>query len=511
VSPQPTAPGRIGPVRLLAIDLPGAFNLVARLITYLSLAALPPAAVALWYREPPWPFLAAFAVAGGLGLLVQRLTRGAGSIGFREGYLVVVLTWLAAAVFGALPYLFSGDVQLDRPIDALFESMSGFTTTGATILVDVEAVDHSLLFWRQLTQWLGGMGIIVLALAVLPRLRVGGRQLLESEMPGPEMDFAERIRATARRLWLLYVGLTVAMIAILTLFGLTGIDNRMGLFEAVSAAFAALPTGGFMPDGRSFEEFAAASQWVAIVFMIIAGANIVLTYRVIVRRQPRVAWRDEELRLYVGLLAAASVVVVVQLWAEGLATGEAAIRHGIFQTVSLMTTTGFASIDFALWPTLTVMTFVLLMFVGGSAGSTGGSIKVVRHLALGKSMRRELRQTVHPELVMPLRLNDVVVDERILRAITSFILLYIGVFVAGTGLIAIDGAIQGPDIRPIDTIAAAATTLGNVGPALGDLGPMSSFEPFSDVSSLVMIALMWLGRLELIPVLVLLTRRYWRV
>ena len=508
---QARAPRRIGPARPWAIDLPATVNLVATLLGYLSFSALAPAAVALWYGEPPWPFLGAFAIAGGLGVLVQRATRDSGTVGFREGYLVVALTWLAAAAFGALPYLLSGEAQLDRPVDALFESMSGFTTTGASVLVDIEAVDHSLLLWRQLTQWLGGMGIIVLALAVLPRLRVGGRQLLESEMPGPEMDFAERIRATAQRLWLLYVALTGAMIAILVLFGVTGIDDRMGLFEAVSAAFAALPTGGFMPEGRSFEDFSAASQWVAVAFMAIAGANFVLTYRVLVRRQPRVALRDEELRLYVGLLAAASVVVVVQIWAEGLASGEAAIRHGVFQTVSLMTTTGFASVDFALWPTLTVMTFVLLMFVGGSAGSTAGSIKVVRHLALGKSLRRELRQTVHPELVTPVRLNRLVVDERILRAITAFILLYMGVFVAGSAVIAIDGAIQGPGIRPIDTIAAAATTLGNVGPALGDVGPMASFEPFSDVSSLAMIVLMWLGRLELIPVLVLLTRRYWRV
>jgi trk system potassium uptake protein TrkH len=510
VSVQARATRRIGPVRRFAVDVPAALNLVATLVMYLSVSALAPAAVAVWYREPPWPFLGAFAIAGGAGFLVQRTT-GGGRVGFREGYLVVALTWLAAATFGALPFLLSGDPQLDRPVDALFESMSGFTTTGASILVDVEAVDHSLLLWRQLMQWLGGMGIIVLALAVLPRLRVGGRQLLESEMPGPEMDFAERIRATARRLWLLYVGLTATMIAILVSFGLTGVDHRMGLFEAVSAAFAALPTGGFMPESRSFEDFAPATQWVTVVFMAIAGANFVLTYRVIVRRHLGAAWRDEELRLYAGLLVAASVVISAQLWAEDLATGEAAIRHGVFQTVSIMTTTGFASVDFALWPTLIVMTFVLLMFVGGSAGSTGGSIKVIRHLVLGKSLRRELRQTVHPELVSPVRLNRLVVDERALRAITSFILLYMGVFVLGSAVIAIAGAIQGPDVRPIDTIAAAATTLGNVGPAFGDVGPMSSFEPFSDVSSLTMIVLMWLGRLELIPVLVLLTRRYWRV
>jgi trk system potassium uptake protein TrkH len=355
------------------------------------------------------------------------------------------------------------------------------------------------------------MGIIVLAIAVLPRLRVGGRQLLESEMPGPEMDFAERIRSTAQRLWFLYVALTAAQIVILTVIGVVGLDPRMGLFEAVSSAFAALPTGGFMPENRSYEDFAAISQWVTAGFMALAGANFVLLYKAFVRRRPQAMARDEEFRLYVGLLAGASAIVAAQIWAEGLAGGEAAVRHGVFQAVSIMTTTGFASIDFALWPTLVLLTFVLLMFIGGSAGSTAGSIKVVRHLLLGKSLRRELRQTVHPEVVVPIRLNGFVIDERTLRALTSFILLYLGVFVAGAGLLAIDGAIQGPDIRPIDTIAAAATTLGNVGPALGDVGPMSSFAPFSDLSTLVMFVLMWLGRLELIPVLVLLTRRYWRV
>ena len=201
-------------------------------------------------------------------------TRSTG-IGFREGYLVVALTWLLAAVFGAIPYLLSGEPQLDGPVDAFFESMSGFSTTGATILTNVDAVDHSLLLWRQFTQWLGGMGIIVLALAVLPRLRVGGRQLLDSEMAGPEMDpLADRIRTTARRLWLLYIALTAVLAGVLVLFGVVGIDHRMGLFEGVSVALATMPTGGFMPTSTSLAGFAAASQWVVIVFMVHGGDQL---------------------------------------------------------------------------------------------------------------------------------------------------------------------------------------------------------------------------------------------
>jgi trk system potassium uptake protein TrkH len=503
---------RIGRPRRLAVDVGGSLNLVGTLGKYLGLAALFPTAVAIGYGEAFWPYLAAGAVTSGLGLALERFTHGGERIGFREGYLVVSLTWLLAAAFGALPYLFSGEAQLDRPVDAYFEAMSGFTTTGASVITDIEGIDRSLAMWRQFTQWLGGMGIIVLALAVLPRLRVGGRQLLESELPGPEVDqLAERIRGTAQRLWVLYVALTAAEIVALSFIGLTGIDDRMGLYEAVAHAFTTLPTGGFSTEARSIEAFGAAVQWTIVVFMVLAGANFALTYRALVKRRPRSVLRDEELRLYAALLGIAATVITVEIWTELFESGEEAIRHGVFQTVSIMTTTGFASVDFASWPTLALMTLVALMFVGGSAGSTSGSIKIIRHLMMGRMLRRELGQTVHPEEVMPIRLNAVVVDERTLRAITSFVLIYTGLFVLGAGILAFDAALQGPDLSPIDAIAAAATTLGNVGPALGVVGPMGSFEPFSDVSTITMIALMWLGRLELIPVIVLFTRHYWRV
>lgn len=496
----------------LAVDLRGALGLTGTLLKYLSISALVPAGVAILYHESPWPFVAATAIALAVGLGLERVGVRAATIGFREGYLVVALTWLLAAVFGAIPYLLSGDPQLDRPVDAFFESMSGFSTTGSSILTTVEAVDHSLLLWRQLTQWVGGMGIIVLALAVLPRLRVGGRQLLESEIPGQEADLlAERIRTTARRMWLLYVALTGVLAGVLVLFGVAGIDRRMGLFEAVSVALATLPTGGFMPDSGSLTQFTAASQWVVVVFMVIAGINFALVYGALVRRRWRSANADQELRLYLGILGLASVALIVEIWAEGLAAGEAAIRHGVFQVVSITTTTGFASTDFTSWTTFAVMLLIGLMFVGGSAGSTGSSVKVVRHLLLGRSLRRELRQTLHPDEVMPVRLNGLVVQEKTLRAVSSFILLYIGLFVIGTGIIAVDTAIQGPALSPFDAIAAAATTLGNVGPGMGVAGPMGSFASYPDVSKLTLAGLMWLGRLEVIPVVVLMTRNYWRL
>ncbi len=497
--------------RLLAVDLRGALNLVGAIAKYLSLTTVVPAAVALGYGESPWPFLIAGAITGSGGWALERATSGDHQIGAREGFLVVSLTWLVAALIGALPYILSGESQLDRPLDAYFEAMSGFTTTGASVLTDVEGVSRSLAMWRQFTQWLGGIGIVVLALAVLPRLRVGGRQLLESELPGPEIEsLSTRIRDTARRLWFLYAGLTAALAAVLTMLGLTGIDDEMTVFDAVAHSFSTIPTGGFGTRATSLQDFGAVTQWTITLFMLLAGANFALMYRAFVRRHPRVFGRDEEFRLYVALLAAGTVIVGVQLWAEGIETGEAAVRHAAFQAVSIMTTTGFASVDFNVWPVLASMTLVGLMFVGGSAGSTAGSVKVVRHLLLGKILRRELDQTVHPELVAPVRLNRVVVDERTLRAASSFILLYIGIFVVGAVLLAIDAARTGLELSVLDAVAATATTLGNVGPAFGVAGPFGSFEPFSDVSTGVMIVLMWLGRLEVIPIVVLFTRHYWR-
>jgi len=496
----------------LGVDLAATFNLVGGLVKYLSLAPLAPAAVAVGYRESPAPFLLATAIGFFCGWTMERLSYGKTKVGVREGFLVVSITWLFAATIGALPYWLTTETQFASPIDSYFEGMSGFTTTGATIVTDIEELPHGLAMWRQLTQWLGGMGIIVLALAVLPRLRVGGRQLLETELPGPEIEeMTLRIRETAQRLWLLYVALTVLMVAVLSVIAWTGLDATMSFYEAVAHALTTLPTGGFSTRARSIEAFGAASQWAIAFFMVVAGVNFALMYRAFFRRQPRVFVRDEEFRLYLTLLGIGSAVLVVELWSEGVLRGEAAIRHSVVNTVSSMTTTGYASADFNEWPLLAAIVLVALMFVGGSAGSTSGSVKVVRHLLLGRILRRELDQAVHPEVVARIHLNTRPVDERIVRAVSSFVLLYVGVFAVGTLLLIIDAARVDSGLRLLDAVSAAATTLGNVGPAFGFAGPMGSFEPFSDFSKIVLIVLMWIGRLEIIPVAVLLTRSYWRV
>ena len=501
----------VGRPRTLAVDVRAVVFVVATLTKYLALATLVPAAVAVVAGEPPWPFLLAGVITGVVGTALERLTAGDHDVRAREGFLIVSLVWLVAAAIAALPYLLSGESQLDRPVDAYFEGMAGFTTTGGTVVVNVEALSHSLLIWRQLTQWLGGLGIIVLALAVFPRLRIGGRQLFESELPGPEIETLNvRIRDTARRLWILYVGLTAVLIAILWGYGRSGLDERMSGFEAVAHALATIPTGGFSTNARSVEEYAALTQWTIALFMFLGGVNFALLYVAFVRRNPRKLLRDEEFRLYIGLLTLAAVVLGLQLVTAGYHAGEAAARHAVFQAISIMTTTGFSSTDFATWPTLAIMTLIGLMFVGASAGSTSGSVKVVRHVLLGRILKRELDQTVHPELVSPVRLNGRPVDERTLRAVSSFILLYIGIFIVGAAVIAVDAARVGLDLRVLDAIGVSAAMIGNVGPSFGIAGPLGSLEPFSDFSTIVMTVLMWLGRLEVIPIVVLLTRHYWR-
>jgi trk system potassium uptake protein TrkH len=504
---------QIGPRRRLAVDLAASANLIGLLAKYLGLAALFPIAVALWYGEPIWPFVAAGAITSGVGYALERLTASSAErVGVREGFLVVSLTWLVAAGFASLPYLFAGGDQLSHPIDAYFEGMSGFTTTGASVATDLAAINRSLGMWRQFTQWLGGMGIIVLAIAVLPRLRVGGRQLLESELPGPEIaQLSERIRSTARMLWVLYLGLTAVQTLLLASLGWLGIDDEMTPYEALAHAFSTMPTGGFSTRPQGAAEFSAEAQWILAAFMLIAGMNFALMYLGFVRRRPRALVRDEELRLYLVLAIVASGALTAMLWGYGIAEGEDALRTGFFQAVSIMTTTGMASADFATWPALLLLTLFALMFVGGSAGSTGGSIKVVRHLLLGKVLRRELDQTVSPEVVLPIRINGSPVDERTLRAIAAFVLLYIGIWALGAAALALDSAITGSGLGTLDALAASATALGNVGPAFGVTGPMGSFAPIGDPAKVTMILLMWVGRLEIVPVVVLLTRHYWRV
>jgi trk system potassium uptake protein TrkH len=497
-------------MRALGVDVGGALNLVGYLVKFLAAAFLFPAAIAVVYGEAVWPFLVAGAATAGFGLGLERMTSGRERIGSREGYLVVSLIWVLVAAFGSLPYLLA-EPQLARPVDALFESMSGFSTTGSSVVVHIDELSRSMAMWRQFTAWIGGVGIIVMFLAVLPRLRVGGRQaLFKTEVPGPELPLAATIRQTARRFVVLYVGLTALEIAVLAVLGWTNVDPRMDLFNATAHAFATIATAGFSPQPRSIEPFAAATQWTIAGFMLVAGTNFALLYAAFVAGRPRLLARDDEVRAGAVVLVLASAIVVVALLSAGTLAGAEALRHGLFNTTSMMTTTGFASDDFNKWPPLTALVLFGIVLIGASAGSTSGSIKLVRHLVIAKMLMREIDQTVHPEVVAPLRVNREVVDERALRAVIVFVFLYLGVCAAGAVVILVDSALRGIDLTAFQALADAASLLGGVGPGLGFAGPMGSFEPFSDVSTLTLTALMYLGRLEIVPVLVLFTAGHWR-
>ena len=495
---------------MLGVDLRGALNLVGSLFRYLSLAFVAPAAIALGYGEAVWPFLVSGAVTFAFGAGVERFTHGRERIGAREGYVVVSLIWLLIAVFGALPYLLA-EPQLSNPLDALFESMSGFSTTGATVVGDVTEMSRSIEMWRQLTAWIGGVGIIVLFIAVFPRLRIGGRQaLFKAESAGPELALAATIRESATRFVALYLAITVVEVAILSGLGLTGIDERMTLYNAVALACSTVATAGFSPEPRSLEGFASTTHWVLVVFMLVAGTNFALLYVGIVGRRLGAFRRDEEFRIGLALFAVASLVVVVALLSEGVLEGEEAVRHGVFNTVSMMTTTGFASDDFTHWTSATTMVLVGVTLIGASAGSTSGSIKLVRHIVIAKMLRREIDQTLHPGVVLPLRVQGAVVDERALRAVIVFVFLYLGICAAGAVAILLDSELQGVSLTAFQAIADAAAMLGGAGSGLGFAGPIGSFEPFSNVSTGVLTVLMYLGRLEIIPVLVLFTASHWR-
>jgi trk system potassium uptake protein len=491
------------------VDVRRVLSLVGAVLRYLSFAFLLPLVVALLYGESIAPYVVAFFATYAVATVLARLTPSHEEVGWREGFLVVTLTWLAVAAFGAIPYLVVSEPQLHHPVDAYFESMSGFTTTGATVLTDIEAMPRALLLWRSFTQWLGGLGIVVLALAILPRLAVGGQQLMDAEMPGTGVEkLTPRIRETARRLWLLYTALTATELLVLWALGLAGAPN-MDLYTAAATTFSTMSCGGFSPEARSIEAFGGAVQVVVMCFMVLAGLNIALVYRSLQRRSTDLL-RDDQTRLYFGLLVAAGLLLTVELWASGTYGSADAIRHGAFQGASMLTGTAFSSADFAAWTPLALATLVTLMFFGGCTGSTTGGIKQLRILLMARAVRRELMLTIDPPAVVPVRLNGRAVDELVIRSVFVFFAVYVGVFAAGTLALLIDASRVGQDLNAFEAISAAAASIGNVGPGVGFLGPLGSYESLSAPSKLVTLALMWIGRLEILPVVIVLSRAYWR-
>lgn len=511
----------------LHVDWRASVGLVGTVIKYLSGAFLMPLAVAVYYGEDVPTFVVSLLIAFVVGITLERADPDP-EIGAREGFLMVALTWLVVALVGMVPYLIAGAVGTESTLaqfeNALFESMSGFTTTGATVMGDIsfDRHSHALLLWRQLTQWLGGMGIIVLAVAILPELSVGGAQLMDTEAPGPGIEkLTPRIAETARVLWIAYLGFTLFEMGLLYGLHLAGLAPNMGLYNAVAHSLTTMPTGGFSPEARSIEAFSAAVQWVIIPFMVVAGTNFALFWHSITD-DPKRLFEDTEFRGYTGIIAVLTAVVAGHLF---LGTGlqavpidvtpfsgdlEASVRHAAFQVVSIVTTTGYASMDFNTWSAPTKYVLLFGMFIGGSAGSTAGAIKIVRWVVILKSLRKELFTTIHPEAVSPVRLGGQPLDERAIRGIYAFTLLYLVFFFVGVVLVVADAWRVGHYLSAFEAMSAVASTLGNVGPGFGQLGPMDSYLAFPTTSKLFMVFLMWIGRLEIIPVLVLLTPAYWR-
>ncbi|WP_280585912.1 TrkH family potassium uptake protein [Halorubrum sp. Boch-26] len=484
-------------------------------IKYLAVTMLVPLVVAAVYGEDIWVFLASMALVAAIGIAVERVDPDP-DLGPREALLFVSLAWLAAAVIGTIPYMLAGHgtaSTVATPVNALFESMSGFTTTGATVLgeISTDRHSHALLMWRQLTQWLGGMGIIVLMIAILPEVAVNGAQLMASEAPGPELQkLTPKIAETARALWLIYFGFTVLLVALLYALHLLGMAPNMDLYNAVAHGFSTLPTGGFSPQADSIGAFSAVVQWVIIPFMLVAGVNFALFWHVL-RGEAEVMLENAEFRTYAGALAVITALLAVILFGgaapplelggttQGVA--ENSLRQAAFQVGSLLNSTGFATADFAQWDTHAQVFLLFTMFIGGSAGSTGGGVKIVRWLIVGKAIRRELFTTAHPDVVQPIRLSGSVVDEDAIRGIMAFTMMYVVLFALSAVFLSLDAARIGTQLTMLESTSASLATIGNIGPGFGRLGPFGSYLFFPDTSKLLMVFLMWIGRLEIVPVL----------
>lgn len=414
----------------------------------------------------------------------------------REGYLIVACGWLAMVLFSALPYLFSG--LFDNPVDAFFESISGMTTTGASIIEDIEAMPKGILFWRSLTQWIGGMGIIVLTVALFPLLGIGGIELFVAEAPGPTSDkIHPRIQQTAKSLWLIYVSLTGILMFILWGAGMT-------FYDAINHALTTMATGGFSTHNASLAAYNIPQiQYPIIFFMFLAGVNYTVIYWSLQGKLKRV-WASDEFKVYVTFIFILGLAISGSILYHTSLSFEESIRTGFFQVISLVTTTGYVSADYTAWGPGTTMIFFGLLFVGASAGSTSGGIKLVRHWVFLKNTLLEFRRLIHPRAVLPIKMNGQVVNNKILSHILVFLLLYLALFILGTFVV----SIMGLDFET--ATSSVATALGNVGPGLGKVGPTDNFAWLPNNVKITLSFLMLLGRLELFTILILFTPYFWK-
>lgn len=467
------------------------------LITFLGISMLFPLIVAIIYGEDDiWTFAGSFFICVLIGVTGYFLTKDSNKeIGPRDGFAIVAIGWIVLAFFGSLPYLFSG--SLNSFSDAYFESVSGFTTTGSTVIINIEQLSYSILFWRSLTQWLGGMGIILLSIAILPLLGVGGMQLYKAEVPGPVTDkLKPRIGETAKLLWKVYILFTLLEFIFLKIGG-------MGVFDALNHSFTTMATGGFSTKNTSVEAYESAYiEGVITVFMLMAGVNFALHYQLL-KGKFKAMIKDNEFVFYIVTIAVAIVVLLINLMITRGYSLAGAFRYSLFQVVSILTTTGFSSVDFEQWSHFSTYFLLLIMFMGGCAGSTAGGIKCLRVFLLFKQGYRELYRLIHPRAVVHVKFNNTKVPSEVMNSIWGFFFLYIVIFV----LASLTMSMLGMDM--VSSISSVVACLSNIGPGLGTVGPYDNYAHVPTVGKWVLSLCMLLGRLEIYTLLILLVPEYW--
>ena len=472
-------------------------NILFALLMFLALALSVPMAVAFFYGGPDFPafavtfFIALF--AGGAGFF---LTRTKDELRARDGFLIVTLGWVLFAFIGAIPFYYSG--FMPSYTDAFFETMSGFTTTGASILTNIEALPHGLLFWRSFTHWLGGMGIILLSLAILPLLGVGGMQLFKAEVPGPTPDkLTPRIKHTAELLWGVYVLLTLLEAFLLWLAG-------MGWFDAFCHTFGTMATGGFSTKNASVGAFNSAwIDYIIIIFMVLAGTNFALHYRAL-RGRPLIYFKDKEARFFLYIIGISTLLIGFDVWQRTDHQFAKTLQDTLFQVVSILTTTGYGTADYEKWSLSSQLILVVLMFIGGCAGSTGGGMKVIRTMILLKFGFNEIKRLIHPQAVLPVRIGQQVIPREIVTNVSGFFLFYVSIFALGVLIM----SFMGLDFAT--AFGSVAATISNIGPGLGNVGPTDNYAAIPAAGKWILSFLMLIGRLELFTVLILLSPAFWK-
>jgi trk system potassium uptake protein TrkH len=452
--------------------------------------------VALIYKEPLYPFLWAAAITLFFHLVfrITSLKADTKKISNRDSYLSVTLSWIIFSVMGSLPYIISGTIP--SFINAFFESASGFTTTGSSILTDVEVLPFSILFWRSFTHWIGGIGIILLVIIILPSLRVSGYQLFSLESSMKE-KIHPKTQSIAFRMIIIYVGLTLAETVLLNL-------GDMTLFDSICHSFGTIATGGFSTRNNSLQFYSSYSQYIVMIFMFLAGVSQ-LVYYYIGKLNFKKVKQNEELWFYIAVAFVAGAIATVILLANSSKSFEEAFREGYFQIISIMTCTGFASADYLFWPYAGMLLIFIMMFSGGSTGSTSGGIKMARHLVVLKNIKSVFVRLNHPNALASIKLNGKLVSENTNVTIVSFVILYLFLFLVGTGIVVVTG------VDPVTSASSVATCMAGICPGLGTVGPMSNFAHMPEVSKIVLSLLMIIGRLEIITVFALFTRSFWKI